>query len=529
MEVIKRRIPAGRGKCKATMQLTLDDDFNVPDRKPDVRMIVASQGTVHTNEVVPSGEKVQLDGVLQFQVLYISEQNEGRMQGMSGEIPFREWVNLPEECQGAVLVRWVLEDLSVDVINSRKISVRAIVTAQVQGEESATEEVVLDLMEKSGEQCLKGLLPLSGQRIMKKDTFRVKEEYVLPSSRPDLEEVVYQETALRGVEVRLLEDKLSVKGELHFLIFYYGVDSDKLQYLELETPFAGTLDCIGASSDMVPDVEVSILKKEVLIKPDEDGEERILDMDVILELSIKIYGEENLEVLEDCYRVDQGEPGGYRELTPVYRELELQELVGHHSNKLRLAGRIPVPEQAPGVLQLCGTSGAARVDEVVPVEEGLRVEGVIELPILYLSALDHAPVYQVHGLLPFAEIIPVGDFREGGQGQKAGASQSTYEVRPVIDQVVLSLLDGREIDAKATLNLETYFFRKGGGKVVVDLMETEALEEEWQQMPGLIGYYVQPGDTQWSIGRKYLVPMEELPENPEPGARILIRKKHLAG
>ena len=451
------------------------------------------------------------------------------MQGMKGEIPFREWVNLPSSCQGTVLVRWVLEDLSVDVINSRKISVRAIVTAQVQGEESATEEIVLDLLEKSGEQCLKGFLTLTGQRMMKKDTFRVKEEYVLPSSRPDLEEVVYQETALRGVEVRLLEDKLSLKGELHFLIFYYGVDSDKLQYLELETPFAGILECIGISSDMIPDVDVSILKKEVQIKPDEDGEERILDMDVTLELSIKIYGEEELEVLEDCYLVDRRETAGYRELTPVYRELELQELAGHHSNKLRLSGRIPVPEQAPAVLQLCGTSGAVRVDEVVSVEEGIRVEGVIDLPILYLSALDHAPVYQVQGLLPFSAVVPMGEFQDQTQSQKSGVMNGSYEIRPVIDQVVLSLLDGREIDAKATLNLETYFFRKGGGRVVVDLVETEAPEEEWQQMPGLIGYYVQPGDTRWSIGKRYQVPVEEIPEIVEPGMRILIRKKHLAG
>lgn len=516
MEVIKRRIPAARGKCRATIQLTLDDDFNVPDRKPDVRQIVASQGEVHTNEVMPSGEKVQLDGVLQFQVLYISEQEEARMQGMSGEIPFREWVNLPEACQGTVLVRWVLEDLSVEVINSRKISVRAIVTAQVQGEESVTEEVVSDLLEAPGVQCRRRWLTLTQQRILKKDIFRVKEEYTLPSSRPDLEEVVYQEGSLRGVEIRLLDDKFSLKGELHFLVFYYGVDSDKLQYLELELPFAGMPECIGCHPEMIPGVEVSILKKEVQIKPDEDGEERILDLDVTLELSVRTYGEETLEILDDCYSVD-------RELTPVFQMLELQELAGHHGNKLRLTGRIPVPEPAPAILQLCGTSGTVQVDECLPVEEGIRIEGVIELPILYITAEDSVPVYLVKGLLPFAETI---------QTEAAGV----YEVRPVIDQVALSLLDGREIDVKATLNLETFLFRQGGGNVMVDCEEAEILDAERGHMPGLIGCYVQPGDSWWTIGRKYRVPVEELQAGherivgePEPGMRLLIRKKHLAG
>lgn len=145
MELVKKLVTVGIGRCKGTIQLTLDDDFNVPDRKPDVRQIIAEQGEIHTNDIVPGGDKVQVDGTLRVQIFYISDQGDGQMQGMSGEIPFKEWVNLQEACQGQVMVKWTLEDLNVEVINSRKVSVRAIVSAQVKGEEGVTEEIASEL------------------------------------------------------------------------------------------------------------------------------------------------------------------------------------------------------------------------------------------------------------------------------------------------------------------------------------------------------------------------------------------------
>ncbi len=601
MELVKKLVSVNQGKCQGSIQLTLDDDFNVPDRKPDVRQIVAEQGEIHTNEVTPGGDKVQLDGTLQFQIFYISEGEGGRMQGMNGEIPFREWVNLPEACQGQVLVKWILEDLSVEVINSRKISVRAIVTAHVKGEEGTMEEIVSDLSEgsfggmgispniswgasaesyfdggresrdeededwempaisdsvgASGEsfgsgspmgkaskdssrsffgsasfgggsgasggelvsciQSRRKMLPLTQQRMAKKDTFRVKDEYILPAAKPDIEEIVYQEDSLRGEEIRLQDDKFSLKGELYFMIFYYGGESDKLQFLELELPFSGTPECIGCTQDMIPDVEVGILKKDIQIKPDEDGEERILDVEVILELSVKTYGEEKLDMLEDFYATD-------RSLEPVYKELELQELSGRYSNKLRLNNRIQLPESAPGILQLCGTSGTVKVDECSQEGNSIRVEGIVELPILYITPEDATPVYSVKGMLPFEELIPIEGFSE----------QDTYEVKPVIDQVALSLLDGREIDAKATLNLDTFLFRKTGEKVITGYTEAEIPEEEFQNMPGITGYYVQDGDSWWTVGRKYRVPVDKLKRmneglagELEPGMRLLVQKE----
>lgn len=514
MELVKKLVSAGQGKCRGTMEVTLDDDLNVPDRKPDVRQIIAAQGDISTNEVNPSGDKVQVDGVLQVQIFYISDQD-GQMQGMAGEIPFREWVHLAEACGGPLLVKWRLEDLDVAIINSRKVSVRAIISAQVTGEEGSTEEIVSSIEEGGRVQVRQQLLPLTQQRMAKKDTYRIKDEYILPSVKPNIAEILYQELSLRGVEIRLLDDKFSLKGEVHMMMFYYGEEGDQVQFLELALPFSGMPECLGCTQEMIPDIDVGILKKDIQVKPDEDGEERILDMEIILELSVRTYGEERIELVEDFYATD-------RKLEPVAAELELLELAGRNSSQMRLAGRVEVGENAPAILLLCGTSGAVRVDDCSRSEEGIRIEGVLELPILYITSQDNMPVYSVKGMLPFEETIAVDGLLEG----------DSFEVKPVLDQVALSLMDGREVDVKATVNMDTLIFRRSRQRFVTGCTEEAFYEEELAAMPGLTGYFVQEGDTWWTVSRRYLVPVDKLQEmndaiqgELEPGMKLLIAKE----
>lgn len=52
---------------------------------------------------------------------------------------------------------------------------------------------------------------------------------------------------------------------------------------------------------MIPNVEVSMAQSDLKIKQDEDGEERRIGIDAVLELEMNIYEEEELSLLLDVY------------------------------------------------------------------------------------------------------------------------------------------------------------------------------------------------------------------------------------
>ena len=116
-------------KCKSDLQITLDDDFNVPDVKPDIYKIIKDQGEVKIQDVKMSNGKVMVRGVLAFNVLYLSDEPERPIYNISSEIPFEEVIHLDEvEAEDEASINVEVEDLTSSLINSRKINVKSIIT-----------------------------------------------------------------------------------------------------------------------------------------------------------------------------------------------------------------------------------------------------------------------------------------------------------------------------------------------------------------------------------------------------------------
>ena len=71
MEFLKKSIHMDQIGCEEQTQITLEDDINIADAKPDVYQVVTQQGHVELEEVRASDGHVHVKGVLHFKVLYL--------------------------------------------------------------------------------------------------------------------------------------------------------------------------------------------------------------------------------------------------------------------------------------------------------------------------------------------------------------------------------------------------------------------------------------------------------------------------
>ena len=144
MDLIKKNIHMNRDKCKSSMSLTLDNDINVPDIKPDISYIIREQGEIKMEEAKVSGGKALLSGSLYVNILYVTNDFGEKLEHMSGKIDFNEVVSMPDVCDGDnVYVKTELEDITTRLINSRKISVNAILKMNVSADELFDEQQLL--------------------------------------------------------------------------------------------------------------------------------------------------------------------------------------------------------------------------------------------------------------------------------------------------------------------------------------------------------------------------------------------------
>lgn len=96
--------------------------------------------------------------------------------------------------------------------------------------------------------------------------------------------------------------------------------------MEASLPFQQSLECSGASPRQLPDVEVSLLSVHLEAVPDYDGEERNIQAEAVLNVNIRLYEEDTVEILKDVYTPE-------KELLPVCREEAYESLAIRNFSK----------------------------------------------------------------------------------------------------------------------------------------------------------------------------------------------------
>ena len=317
MELIKKQIHMNQWKGNVATQITLDDDFIVPDTMDDMEQVMLDNGEIQAEQVKPMGDKVNVKGRLEFQVLYRREG--GGLQTLGGSIPFEEMINVPQlEDRDTVSLSWTLDDLNTNMIHSRKLGVQAIVTLQVRIEASKDTEAAVDVKqggtdteaytgaaENHGEmpvETLKRRMTAASMAVCRKDTYRIREAVGLTGGKPGIGRLLWKEMKLRAVSVKPLDGTLHLEGELTVFVIYEAEDDTMpVQWLEETIPFSGEMEAEGVKEDQIPMITVRLSHREIEAKPDYDGEMRELEIDGVLELDIRLYEELETELLSDVY------------------------------------------------------------------------------------------------------------------------------------------------------------------------------------------------------------------------------------
>ncbi len=496
MELIKKNIHMDQIKCQSNLQLTLDDDYNVPDVKPDIERIIKEQGEVRIQEISPMNGKLLVKGALEFNILYIGVSNGQVLHNMKGAIPFEEMVNMDEVCEEDLIrVKWELEDMTTSVINSRKINIKAIVSLHFTAEKIYDEEAAIRIEEEKIEFQTRQV-PLTSLSVSKKDTCRIKDEVMISLGKPNIAEILYSEYELQNKDARLSENKIILKGDLKVFILYVGDTQDQMvQYYETQLPVNCTLDCNGCDERMILDVDISVLSADMQVKPDDDGEERILDIEAVLELDMKVYEEEELELLSDFYSIEE-------ELVPIKKGTSYKHLLMKNNSKVRLLESVSLESGQPQILQICNASGQVKLDEKTIEENGILVEGILEVQILYITEDDQRPMGVLKGMIPFSHLVEV----------KGIMPNSIYDIRASVDQLNTLMVSGNEVEIKAAINLDTIAFHVTEEKIIVDVENRGSLLEKIQDLPSIVGYIVEDGDTLWTIAKTFFTTVDKIKE-----------------
>lgn len=516
MELEKRQVQTKEKGKEITSQFLVQEDYNVPDSKEDVKDLLRKDGKVEIREVKAGEHGMIVRGDVRFSLLYQTDSPESKLKSLEGKIPFEELVYTEEKGKAQCRVREVKMDFQADLIHSRKVSIKAVLDLTLQSEEIVAKEWTVHA-EADFPICQKKVpVQMLSLQASRKDTYRIKEKCTLPGTKETMQELLWSDLSCGRLDVRPEDGEFFLSGELLLFCFYESPEG-KPDWIESRIPYEGRILCPEASSGMYHHVKPRMIDILTEIRPDGDGEMRVIGVEATLEMEIEIWAEEEMEVLEDAYALSE-------KCIPDKKVMTYEEPVMQNLSKCKVIEQLSLPELEEDILQICHSSGRAQIERIAMTEEGIMVEGVLHICFLYVKANDTLPFAVWQGMVPFFHMI----------GSNETGSEIRYDLTGDLEQLSISLLGGDSVEVKAILSFSSLVRKERKVTMVAEMDVEPFTQKELEEGPTVVGYVVREGDCLWDLAKKYHTTEAAIregnhlsEENVKPGCRILIFKENM--
>lgn len=535
MQLNKIKLHSCTTFASAQSQITLDDDYNVPDYRPDIVKVLKEKGELHFDEAKAAAGAAWLKGRLVFRVLYRSDQENGKISCLKGEIPFQEKLNMDGVQEYDVIqASGEIEDLTIGVIHSRKISVRAVILLKTEEPREKEDELCVGIEADDG--CEKRYRNTNILQLlcMKRDQCRQKSEITLPSSKPNVQEILWKSLEIRNLDTKMGQDGVKLSGEVLISVLYQEEEeTDRVQWYEMVIPLDCGVECdAGTEADIIYKVKARPASMELEVKPDYDGEERVLVLELVMNLDIRVWKEQEISMLEDVYSLK-------KEIIPVCTGVTLHHISVKNDSQCRLTEQMELAESQEKILQICSCEGTVHLESTELTEQGVRAEGILVTELLYITTDDQMPIGSAREIYPFEQLIEIPQQTartERNKPEELEALERKNKLQTELDcrisQLSAVMLDQDHVEIKAVIGLDLLAFEQEQIDNITDMREEPLDMEQLQKRPGLVGYIAKDGDSLWSIAKENHTTVEDIlqdnhrtDESLRRGDKILIVKK----
>jgi nucleoid-associated protein YgaU len=313
---------------------------------------------------------------------------------------------------------------------------------------------------------------------------------------------------------------VNISGELVISSLYKGDDDENIiEFVEHEVPFNGSIDVASARDHMFADVVLLPNEQYIQVRPDNDGEDRMIEAEISVSAVLKLSEQSEIEVLDDAYIVNKC-------LDMRREKVCYPKLVCRNKNQCPVKEVVELAPDCPDILQIFRVTGNVHLDDIKVSDDRVFVEGVIETNVLYIAKNDDAPLYNFRAMIPFRQTIET----------KGAAPGMDVSIEKCVDHVGFNMLSDREMEIRFLLSFNTSVTDANETNIVTDIDFSDLDRAITDNMPSITVYIVQPGDTLWCIAKKYnsslddILSINEIDDTSKiyAGQKLLILKKPLA-
>lgn len=506
IELIKDRLKVEELRGKKETQTLVETESYLSPSKPNIEKILWTDAQVEILSTKVIRDRLVISGVVKFKTVYKVEGDEN-IYTIDANEDFKEEIEIPGITEDmSATVKTNVEYVEEEILDERKISVRALLNIQGRVEEINTLEIIKGIEEKEDLQTLKETVKY--KEVLGRETSYaiVKEVFELGVDKPSIEEILKVNIQAYENESTVVDDRIIISGTANARIIYYG--ENQISTVEQEIPFSHFLDLPGAVEGAQADLILEVVEGGFEVLENEDGEYKVIDLEIKLRISGAAYTENEKSLIVDAYS------------TREHIKIETEE-VNLVENIRSLNHKETVYKDLTdyNIKEIYDLTGYPLILDTKIVEEGVNIEGILSIQAIYLD--EAGEVTTLREEVPYKFYLPVDNIN----------ANSNIEVDLDLESLKASLYkDAYSIEGvlKHKINVNRNRFLR----VINEIDETGELIDK-KNRPSITIYIVQRDDTLWDIAKRYNTTIDEIlsaneninPNNIMPGEKIIIEKK----
>lgn len=480
--------------CSRYCRTDAEYDIIVPDVKPDVLKVLNVSGTAAITHKSIQTDKVHIQGIIRLDILYIPDGNVlGGVKAISCTQDFSHVIDTPGSKPGMNLIAEAeCEIPECSLVNSRKLNVCSKIGLNIKVTDSITADLATEIEGDESIRINTEHMHLCHSGCDADRDLLIREKLEVPSGKPAMGEILKFSVKPCPKELRLLDNKAIIKGELKAVtLFCSDAEESTLQCMEHSIPFTEILEIEGVGENMTGEADYSIKNVFTEITCDSDGDKRILNAEITLAVCIRAAGTVECDVICDAYGLN-------KELVIEKSDCSTEMLLGTARTQLTGKENIAVPDYLPEIYQICDCVGTPTVESITTEKNSVTVSGYITCNLLYMSQEREAPLSGFSHILPFAHTFEIQGICEN----------SICDVKAETEHLSYTISAAKDIELRYIVMLSI----KASTPCTQQLISSISVNENAKtpQLPSMTVYFVRPNDTLWDIAKRYRISTESI-------------------
>ena len=389
--------------CSRYCQTTVENDIIVPDIKPDISKILQVSNTAVITKKNIQSDKVYIGGTIRLNILYVPEgETVANVKSIATTAEFSHMVDIKDATPE--MEAWVeaeCEPAEYTVVNSRKLNIRTKLGLGIRLSRCLETDIATDIDSGEPVQIKSTPLKIYNPCIDAERDLIIKERLEVPAGKPTMCEILKFCAKPLSTELRLLNDKAVLRGELKISTLYCGEGGNgTIEFMEHTVPFSEIAEIDGVRENMNGEIEYCIKDLYCEICQDADGDRRVLSCEFTLTAALRAFETLECNAIEDAYGLDSAvelETSSY----------SMEQLIDSTSAQVPVKEAVNIPDYLPTLRQLCDCSAVPTVESVSVESGSVTVNGYMNCSILYLSDDENTPLSGFNHILTFSHTFDI--------------------------------------------------------------------------------------------------------------------------